>query len=266
MSRRASPPTASQLAVDQASIDAAQANLDGAQSALGDANLVSTISGTVASVSIAPGGSVSAASGSASPAIVVIGSGTSYQAVANVPVTHIGAVSVGQHAVVTPDSTNRGVDGTVTAIGVLGTSESTTTTYPVTVSLDSSELGQLSGAEAEVSIVTHTSPNNAITVPSSAVRTVGFRHLVTVFEPDGTTKSVVVTLGTVGDVLTQVTSGVSKGQAVVLADYGEAVPSSSTTAGRFGVGGLGGSGGLGGAGGFGGGGLGGGGRGAVAIG
>ena len=61
------------------------------------------------------------ASGAASPAIVVIGSGTSYQAVANVPVTRIGAVSVGQHAVVTPDSTNPRVDGTVTAIGVLGT-------------------------------------------------------------------------------------------------------------------------------------------------
>ena len=234
---KAKPATAGQLAVDQASIDAAQANLDSAQAALGDANLVSTIAGTVASVSVAPGGSVSSASGSTSPDIVVIGSGNSYQAVADVPVTRIGAVSVGQRAVVTPDSTDAAVDGTVTAIGVLGTSQSTTTTYPVTVSLDSPDLGQLSGAGAEVSIVTQTSRDDAVTVPSSAVRTVGSRHLVTVLGSDGTTKSVAVAVGTVGDVLTEVTSGLTKGEKVVLADYGAPVPSSSATTGRFGLGG-----------------------------
>ena len=99
----------------------------------------------------------------------------------------------------------------MTAIGVLGTTQSTTTTYPVTVSLDSPDLGQLTGAEAEVSIVTQTSPADAVTVPSSAIRTAGSRHLVTVLESDGTTKSVVVGLGTVGDVLTQVISGLTEG-------------------------------------------------------
>ncbi len=204
---------------------------------LGDADLVSTISGTVASVSVAPDGSVSASSGSTSPAVVVIGSGTSYQAVAQVPVARIGTVSVGQRAVVTPDATNDALDGRVTSIGVLGTTESTTTTYPVTISLDSTELGRLSGAEAEVAIVTRTSSHDAVTVPSSAVRTVGSRHLVTTLAGNGTTNSVVVTLGTVGDVLTQVTSGLRKGEVVVLADYGSPVPSSSTTNGRFGLGG-----------------------------
>ena len=52
--------TSQQLAVDQAAIDTAQANLSAAQQALDDVNLVSTIAGTVASVSIAPADTVTA--------------------------------------------------------------------------------------------------------------------------------------------------------------------------------------------------------------
>jgi HlyD family secretion protein len=59
----------------------------------------------------------------------------------------------------------------------------------------------------------------------------------------------------VGDEYTQVLSGLSKGQSVVLADYAEAVPSSNTETNTFGgLGGLGGGGGGFGGGGFGGGG------------
>ena len=71
-SKKATP---QQLAVDQASIDTAQANLTDAQQALGGANLVSTISGTVASVSLAAGDSVTAGSSSTTAEIVVIGNG-----------------------------------------------------------------------------------------------------------------------------------------------------------------------------------------------
>ena len=68
----------------------------------------------------------------------------------------------------------------------------------------------------------------------------------------------VIKVGMVGDTYTQVLSGLTPGQSVVLADYAEPVPSSNTsTLGGFGGGGFGG-GGFGG-GGFGGGGFGGGG-------
>ena len=71
------------------------------------------------------------------------------------------------------------VDGEVSSIGVLATSGSTTTTYPVTISLDSADLGGLSGADANVAIIVQRSVD-VTTVPSSAVRTVGDHHLVTV--------------------------------------------------------------------------------------
>ncbi len=120
--------TPQQLAVDQASIDTAQATLNDAQLALLGSNLVSTISGTVASVSIAPGDSVAAGSGSSTAQIVIIGTGSSYDVSTDIPVADIGKVAVGQQVLVTPDATNTVVQGRVTTIGVLATSGSTTTT------------------------------------------------------------------------------------------------------------------------------------------
>jgi hypothetical protein len=216
----------------------------------------------VASVSIAPGDSVTAGSTSDAAQIVVIGNGSSYDVTTDVDVADIGKVAVGQQAQVTPDSTNTVLDGQVEAIGVLASTGSTTTTYPVTISLQSPDLGQLSGADANVAIVLKKSVG-ATTVPSSAIRTVGSIHLVTVVDDtNNTAKAVRVTVGTVGPVLTQVTSGVSSGQVVSLADLNEPLPSTSTSTTRTGLGGgLGGAGlgaaGFGGAGGFGGGGFGG---------
>ena len=196
---------AQQLAVDQASIDTAQANLTDSQQALGGANLVSTIAGTVASVSIAAGDSVTAGSTSAAAQIVVIGTGTSYEVTTDVPVASIGEVAVGQQVQITPDATNTVLNGQVESIGVLASSGSTSTTYPVTISLQSPDLGQLSGADANVAIIVKRSVD-VTTVASSAVRTVGSIHLVTVVD-NNTAKSVRVTLGTVGATLTQVTRG-----------------------------------------------------------
>ena len=232
--------TPQQVAVDQASVDTAQAALADAQQALDGANLVSTITGTVGSVSMAVGDSVTAGSGSSSAQIVVIGTGSSYSLKTDVAVTDIGRVVIGQQALVTPDSTSSAVQGQVSAIGVVPTSGSTTTTYPVTISLDSPDLGQFSGVEGDVRIVTRRAVN-VTTVPSSAVRTVGSVHLVTVVK-DGTPIPTRVTLGTVGDVLTQVTSGVSRGQSVSLATLDQPLPSTTSTATRSGLGGLGGGG------------------------
>ncbi|MGH9080427.1 MAG: RND transporter, partial [Acidimicrobiales bacterium] len=169
-----------------------------------------------------------------------IGPGSSYQLVTQVPVASIGGLAVGQTANITPDATNTQLHGTVTSIGVLPGSGSTGTTYPVTISLTSSGLGLFSGADAAATIVVGRS-DDVTTVPTSAVRTEGSLHLVTVVG-SGTTKTTRVTLGTVGDVLTQVTSGVRPGQLVALANLQEPVPTTSTAATRFGGAGQGGAG------------------------
>ena len=80
----------------------------------------------------------------------------------------IGKISVGQKASVTadavPDST---YEGTITKIGINGTTTSGATTYPVTIRIDETK-GLLPGMNVDVSIVVKES-KNALSIPAGAV-------------------------------------------------------------------------------------------------
>jgi len=226
--------TPEQLASDQAAVDVADAQLAEAQQNLASADLTSPIAGTVASVSVAVGDAVSAtsSSGSSSKAAFVILAPGAYEATTSVPVAQIADVKVGEPAVITPDTTGVAVDGSVTSIGLLPTTSSSgTASYPVDLAISSGTgLQLLSGADAQISIVTK-SVSGAITVPTSAVHTVGATHLVTMMD-HGTVTSRRVVVGIVGDLLTQVVSGLTPGEQVVLADLATPLPTSSITATR----------------------------------
>ena len=84
----------------------------------------------------------------------------------------------------------------------------------------------LDGAVASVALVT-SSAQGVLAVPTSAVHTNGNRHTVEVLDK-GKLTEVTVGVGTVGDTWTQVTSGLTAGQLVVLADLSEALPGSAT--------------------------------------
>ena len=232
--------TPQQLASDQAALDVADAGLAAAQQDLADANLLSPIAGTVASVAITPGGAVSAGSSvgpSANASIVILGPG-SFVVSANIAVANIAGVLVGQKAIITPDATTKSITGTVTSIGLVTSTSSASATYPVTVAMaDGGGMQLLSGATADVNIITK-GATEVTSVPSSAVQTVGANHFITEYR-NGSTSLVRVTLGTVGDILTQVTSGVKPGTTIVLADLNLPIPASSATTGRrtFGGGG-----------------------------
>jgi HlyD family secretion protein len=219
--------TSQKLALDQADIDVAQSGVDSANRALASASLVSTISGTVGSVTLTAGSSSSGGQ------IVVIGAGTTYQLVTQIPVTQITAVTLGQKAQVTPDSAPGVLSGQVTGIGILATASSTSTTYPVTITLSSPALGLFSGAAAGVQIDT-AAVKDATTVPTSAVHSQGTLHYVTLVTGN-TTKQVKVTIGVVGPTLTQIKSGLTPGQQVILANLSQAVPSSSATSTHTGL-------------------------------
>jgi hypothetical protein len=68
---------------------------------------------------------------------------------------------------------------------------------------------------------------NVLAVPTSAVQSLGTRSYVETLS-DGTLARKVITVGMVGDVYTQVLSGLHAGESVVLADYAAPVPSSNT--------------------------------------
>ena len=216
--------TPAQLAVDQATIDADQVQLINAQTSLDEAQLVSPIAGTVASLAIAAGQSVT--TGSSNAAIVVMGEQT-FEVTASLSVSQVQGVKVGQRAWVTPDGSSRRISGRVVRVGPAPVSSSSD--YPAVVSLPVGAPDLFDGAAADVAIVLgHV--KDAVCVPTSAV------HLLADFafvrELSGNRiHNVRVTLGVTGATLVQVTSGVKAGTQVVLADLSAALPSPNTTTG-----------------------------------
>ncbi len=251
------PVSAAQIAADQASVDSANATLAVAQQGLDQAQLISPITGVVAAVNVRPGQSVNA--GSSTAAIVVLNPGSA-EVMTTVSESNVASVKVGAKATVVPDGTDTPTAGTVVAIGLLPTASTASTasgasgasassstsggvSYPVTIGLTNGGVtggGQLfAGSGAAVSIVV-SSATNALAVPSSAVHTIGNRHVVSVLR-GGKMTSVPVNVGAVGVTFTQVTSGLSEGDQVVLADLKASLPTSNTTLRGIGGGGGGGA-------------------------
>lgn len=230
------PPSAAQLAADQASVDSTNADLASAQQSLSAATLNSPIAGTVAQVGVTAGQSVAGAS--TQNDIVVIGPGSD-EVTTTVTDMQVGQVHVGQVATITPDGTSMRLSGQVTQVGILGSATSTgAVTYPVTISLDQTSQQLYAGATAAVSINVG-SAHAAVAVPTSAVHTVGARQFVTVLR-NGQITLVPITVGVAGSTLTEIRSGLQAGDQVVIADLKQPLPNPNTGLRGFGGGGGGG--------------------------
>ena len=215
------PASAAQLAADQAAIDAAEAQLKVAEQGLAAATLTSPAAGKVAAVGFTTGASSSGAT------ITIVGTGIPGVDI-SVPLAQVDQVKVGQPVAISADGVSTKLHGTVRSIGLLSSTSGSRTTFPVTVQLDAGTPKLYDGSGADAVITTGTA-RNVITVPNSAIHsTVGGIHTVTVVK-DGKTSTARVTLGLAGPDISQVKSGLQKGQQVVLADLSEPLPSSTTS-------------------------------------
>ena len=213
------PVSAVQLAADQASADAAAAQVAVARQNLAAATAVSPVTGTVVTISVIPGSSTSAGSA----AFVVAGLG-SYQVVAEVPVTDLPQLKVGQRASVTPDGMSTPLSGSVVSIGLLPDTTGPPAAYPVTIGLNGQPSGLHAGGYAGVAIIT--ARGSGVSVPTSAVHYSGRSATVLVYA-GGKTQVTRVTVGTKGQVLSQITSGLKIGQQVVLANLSKPLPTNN---------------------------------------
>ncbi len=221
--RSSGPASAQQLAADQAQIDAATAELAVAEQGAAEAELTSPLTGTVAQVGITAGKSVSGSSSSAS--ITIIGAGQE-QVSTTVSLADVDSLKVGDPASVRVDGVANTLTGKVSSIGILNTTTGTTTSYPVTVVLDPTTAHLYDGSGASVQIRT-ASVADVLSVPSSAVHTIGKLSTVTLFSKSKTSL-VRITTGVTGTDRIQVVSGLSAGQQVVLADLGQPLPSTGS--------------------------------------
>jgi multidrug efflux pump subunit AcrA (membrane-fusion protein) len=247
--------SAARLTSDQGAVTSAAAALSSAQTDLASATLKSSIVGTVGSASLVNGAS------SQGKNIVIVGAG-SVEVTVNVPLASMPEVHVGQKADVTPQGATRRLPGAVTSISLLpstsatgatqatgtGTAQTTASSpvYPVVVLVRDPLPALASGSRAQVSLLIGMA-GDVLTLPNSALTPLGNGQALALTFKDGVATRALVKTGYAGTLTTQITSGLAKGQLVVLADLSTALPTNTTNARRFGVGG-GAAGGLGGAG------------------
>jgi trimeric autotransporter adhesin len=224
--------SAQQLVADQKSIDAARAQLRVARSDRDMAVLRAPIDGTVADLKISTGDSVS----SATTAMTIVGKGRK-SVVVNVSLADIDLVRVSDRAHVTVDGLSTPLPARVAQIGLTNTASSTgsSSTYAVTVVLDKTAARLYDGMGATLAIDVG-SARNVVTVPTSAIATIGSLHTVRVYSA-GKLTTTAVTLGVQGADRVQVKSGLRAGQRVVLAEVSAAIPSSDSVQRTFGRGG-----------------------------
>jgi multidrug efflux pump subunit AcrA (membrane-fusion protein) len=181
-------------------------------------------------------------SSSSNSAPIVISSLSKLQAQVQIAETDRPKVKRGQKVQVTfdavPDLT---ITGKVTQIDAVGTSSSGVVTYNVTVSFDVQDKRLNPGMTAAASIITevHT---DVLMVPNAAVKTdsSGGSYVQVLDAPNGTPRSVTVTVGAADDTNTEIVSGLSGTENVVTQTI---TAGSSTTGARSGLSVLGGGGG-----------------------
>jgi multidrug efflux pump subunit AcrA (membrane-fusion protein) len=225
---------ASKLITDQAAVASAQVALDDANAALAGAVLRAPSDGTVASIGLRAGGSATS-----STTITIVRTGAANVTV-DVPLAGIRKVAVGQRVVVTPDGSTTPLAGTVTSIGLLPitSTNSSTVSYPVVIAVAKAGAALATGSRAQASIVIGT-VSGVLTVTNSALTMTGTNTATVSVLINGVATRTVVRTGAVGAVVTEVKTGLSAGQQVVLADRKQSLPTnSSTTTGRFGPGGF----------------------------
>lgn len=217
--------TSAAITAAKAQVRSAKASVTSAEDDLDSAVLRSTIDGTVASVSLSAGdtvssggssggssGSTSSSSSSSSAQVVVIATGE-WKLSGTVGSSDLSSLKAGQAVAVTPDGAGEPIDGEVVSVGIVATSSSDgSATFPVEINLTGEHPELFSGTTASATVMVAEYPD-VLTVPTIAIRTAGEKSTVTKVDGDQTTE-VEVTLGRVFGESTEITAGLTAGDTV----------------------------------------------------
>ena len=228
------PARSGSIAASNAQIAAAEVQVAQAQLTLDETVLKAPVSGTVVSLT----GEVGASStSSASTSFLTIASMDQLEVTTMVAEADAAKVKLGQKATVSFSALGTSASGSVTAIDLTQTISNNVVEYGVTVLLDAAPAGVRLGQTSSVSITTATL-DNVLSVPSSAITKSGPISTVTV-RKNGQDVVTTVQTGLVGDSGTEITSGLSEGDQVVISTSTGTGPAFSFPGGGLG-GGLGG--------------------------
>ncbi len=212
----------------KAQVSSATAALESAEQDVDDAVLRSPITGTVASVDIEDGDSVtgsgsSSGSGgsgsntststSTSTAQFVVISTATWKLEGSVGSADLSSLKAGQAVAITTDAGTDELKGTVASVGIVATSTSDgAATFPVVINVTGKHTDLYSGTTASAVITTGTYPD-VLTVPTAAIRTEDSKTVVT--KVTGTTTATTeVEIGKVFGTTTEIKSGLAEGDSV----------------------------------------------------
>ncbi|MCW5951681.1 MAG: biotin/lipoyl-binding protein [Propionibacteriaceae bacterium] len=218
--------TSAAITAAKAQVRSAKASVTSAQDDLDNAVLRSTIEGTVASVSLSVGDTVTSSGGSGgsggstlgstsstSTAQIVVISTDKWKLDGTVGSSDVGSLEAGQAVAVTPDGASQPIDGEVVSVGIVATSSSDgSATFPVEINLTGDHPELFSGTTASATITVAEYPD-VLTVPTLAIRTADGASVVTRVDGDQTDQ-VEVTVGRVFGEATEVTAGLTEGDTV----------------------------------------------------
>jgi macrolide-specific efflux system membrane fusion protein len=228
----------------QRSVKSAQNAYDSAKRAQTGTTLKAGMAGTVTALNGTVGGSSSgssstgstgstgsstSSSSSGSSAFIVISDMAKLQISASVPEADATRLKLKQTAKVTWNAlANTSAEGIITTISPTSTTSGGVTSYPIVVSLNSVPDGAKLGQSVALSVVV-SEVQDVLYVPAAAVKSAGNIKTVTVVTSTGAQETRTVTIGVEGDSYTEIKSGLTLGEKVVIAT----VTSNSTTTNQF---------------------------------
>jgi multidrug efflux pump subunit AcrA (membrane-fusion protein) len=210
---------ADQVGADEMAVDSAKNAVTTAEQNLADANLISPISGVVTEVSVTVGGS---ASGSTSDPAIEVENPSTFDVDASASTRQISELKVGDQVVVVPTGAAQPSRGTVVSISTIPTISNGVATFPIVIGVTGKPADMYVGATADLTVI-FLSVSHVLTVPSSAVSTLGTRSFVGILDHGKEVMRPVV-VGAVGGVLTQIKSGLTPGEKVVIANLSASLP------------------------------------------
>jgi macrolide-specific efflux system membrane fusion protein len=224
-------------AAAQAKVDADELAVRSAEEALAGTRLYAPIAGTIADVGVSVGDTVSDDSSSSTTAAIELVDVKRYKMTVSLSESDIDAVRAGQAATVTVNAAGSDeLAAKVLSVDLLSASSSSSSSssttgssssasavsYSVTLELTQSSSRLKSGMSATAAIVT--SQTSGLVVPTAAIQ----GNTVTVTR-NGVTSARQVQTGVAGASVTQVTSGLTAGEQVVVTSASAAAGASAST-------------------------------------
>jgi HlyD family secretion protein len=212
-------PTEEEVAILEAQVNSARTNLEIAELRLQQGQLIAPIGGRVASVQVREGEQASPGA----PAMSILNE-NAYHITVSVDEIDIDRVGVGQPVSITLDALpDQPVQGVVSEIAPTATSTSGVVTYLVTINIDESQTADLKPGMSASAAITVEEIDDVLVVPNWAIRLnrdTG-EAFVLLKQADGTIEEVVVETGLRNEQFSEITSGLSAGDVVVLTNERE---------------------------------------------